>query len=51
MEVPYGKINNMLKDTTFTFMIYMPVVNYIIHNKDENVIDNEACSFEEVIQN
>ena len=51
MEAPGGKLNKILKDSTFNFMMDTPVVNDIIHNKDENVIDNETYSFEEVIQN
>ena len=50
MEALYEKLNNMLKDATFNIMMDMPVVNEIIYNKYENVINNEAYIFEEVIQ-
>ena len=50
MEALYEKLNKMLKDATFNIMMDMPVVNEIIYNKYENVINNEAYIFEEVIQ-
>ena len=48
--MPGGKINKILKDTNSNFVMDMPVVNDIIHNKDKNLIENEAYIFEEVIQ-
>ena len=51
MEATGGKINKILKDTNSNFVMDMPFVNDIIHNKDKNLIENEAYIFEEVIQN
>ena len=51
MEGPYAKLNKILKDEIFNVMMDMPVVNDVIYKKYDNAIDNEAYSFEEVIQN
>ena len=46
MEAPDGKLNKVLKDETLNVIMYMTFINDNIYNKDENVIDNEACIFE-----